>query len=70
MIVATVTPFDCEGALDLARADGYVDFLVSRQMLAGLMVGGMMSEFITMTVEERASLIVRGRSNVLQAVCR
>ena len=57
VIVATLTPFDCAGALDLARVDGYVDFLVSRNV-AGLMVGGTTSEFITMTVEERASLIV------------
>jgi dihydrodipicolinate synthase/N-acetylneuraminate lyase len=56
VVVATCTPFDDFGQIDRDRLGPYVDFLLARGV-AGLMVGGTTSEFIAMTVEERAELI-------------
>ncbi len=62
VVVATLTPFDAEGRLDVAGVLPYVDFLVAGGVSA-LMVGGTTSEFIALTTDEREELIrtaVRG----------
>ncbi|MDQ7906046.1 dihydrodipicolinate synthase family protein [Phytohabitans sp. ZYX-F-186] len=56
VVVAALTPFDEQGALDARRIPPYVDYLLDASV-GGLMVGGTTGEFVTMTSDERIEAV-------------